>query len=197
LRHKLSILLFLLACFLGTNPTLWGQTANAVQGIRGYLDPRTGEFHPLPQPARPESDAEAAAASTCAASPCTGKFVVNFTITVDSTIVSTAVISCGVSATVSDEGGIGNLILETAAVGVARGSGSTVKCTVNLPYSWNLLSVATDTVRLTYTINVPAEPATASALLPSRTSSQEISPGTSIKIPASGSTTTETVTATI
>jgi len=195
--HKLSTFLLLSACLLGMNPTLWGQNTNRVE-IRGYLDPRTGEFHPLPQPVRPGSDAEPAATPTCtAASPCTGKFEVSFTITVDSTIASTAVISCSVSAVVEDDDGIGNLIGETAAVGVTRGTASTVSCTVDIPYSWILLSPASDTVKLTYVINVPGEAATATALLPSRVSSQEVSPGTTFRIPATGSTTTFVVHATI
>jgi hypothetical protein len=197
LSRRLSTVLSLFACLLGVNLSLWGQSPNAVQRIPGYLDPRTGEFHMMPQSARSEPEPDATTPTTCTASPCTGTYAVTFTITVDSTLAATDEISCNVSASVLDDGGL-NAVIDSASVGVARGSGKTVTCTVNIPYSWNLLSPTTDTVRLGYVINAPAEPASASALLPSRTSSQQVNkPGTTLMVPISGATTKFTVDATI
>ncbi|HEY6372114.1 MAG TPA: hypothetical protein VIX37_16175 [Candidatus Sulfotelmatobacter sp.] len=120
-----------------------------------------------------------------------GKFVVNFTVTVSSAISTSAKIACAVAASLEDVSTL-NFILENAEVAATR-TGSTATCTVDIPYSWKLGSGSTDKVTLTYQIIAPIE-ATGSSLLPSRLSEQTI--GT-ISVPANGSTTTETVTATI
>jgi hypothetical protein len=165
--------------------SLWGQTAP--HGIRGYLDARTGTFHMLPSAA---SDETVSATTTTFA----GKFIFSFTITVDATISSTAKIACSASATVEDNitGGNPNFILEEASA-LATRSGSTATCTVNIPYSWNLATGSSDKVMLAYTISAPAE-ASASASLPSRLS--EVEDFATIAVPTTGTTTTETVTAT-
>ena len=50
--RQLPILLGVLACFLGINVSAWSQNTPTVNGIRGYLDPRTGAFRPVfPLPA--------------------------------------------------------------------------------------------------------------------------------------------------
>lgn len=184
MSHKLLTLAVLCACFLGMNATLWGQNAAAAHGILGYLDPQTGVFHTLPGPAT--QDAEPPATSVFA-----GKFVVNFTITVSSTLATSVKIACGVTASLQDTATL-NFITENAMV-VATRAGSTATCTVTIPYSWTLGSATTDRVMLSYQISAPVE-ATATTILPSRTSLQSI--GT-IAVPANGATTTETVTATI
>jgi len=185
--HKLSILFLVVACSLGLNVSLWGQSAAAAHGIRGYLDPQTGVFHTMPHPAM-QDDAEAPALTSFS-----GKIVTTFTITVDSTIAATAKIGCEVDASVEDIGS-GNFISESAAVAVARGSGSTVTCTVTIPYTWKLATASTDSIALSYTITSPVAVATAAAEFPLRISSQSLP---TIKVPATGTTTTETVTATI
>jgi len=63
---------------------------------------------------------------------------------------------------------------------------------VNIPYSWNLASASTDKVTLTYSIEAPVE-ATATTAFPQRMSTQSLA---TIAVPTSGTTTTETVTAT-
>jgi len=68
----------------------------------------------------------------------TGKFVVNFTITVASTLPTTDVSACGVTASLLDVGSTFE-ILESATFAATR-SGSTAKFTVTIPYSWTLLS---------------------------------------------------------
>lgn len=188
LSHKLSTILVVCACFLGMNLSLWGQNAAASHGILGYLDPRTGVFHSIPHPEVQDAEAEAPALTTFG-----GKFVATFTITVSSTIASTAKIGCEVSAVLSDAGS-GNFIQEGAGSAVTRGTGSTVTCTVNLPYSWKLATGSTDMVSLSYSIQAPVAISTAAGEFPNRVSSQSL--GT-IKVPANGTTTNETITATI
>lgn len=181
--NRLCSLLCVCACLMGFNTTLWGQSAPTVNGIRGYLDPRTGIFHPLAQMAPQD---EEPSTSTFA-----GKFVFNFTITISSTISTSVKIACAANATLEDTATL-NLILESAEVTATR-SGSTATCTVDIPYSWKLGSAPTDKVTLTYQIVAPVE-ATGSSVLPSRLSEQTVGV---ISVPANGSTTTETITATI
>jgi len=187
--HKLSTLCLFIVCMLGTTVSLWGQDAAAVRGIRGYLDPRTGLFHAAPQLAAPDLEAAAAPATTTV----TGKFVVNFTITVDSTIASTNKIACNVTASLDDIS-TANLIVEEAGTAVTRGTGTTVTCSVTIPYSWKLGSASTDTVGLSYQIISPIEASTPAGTYPLRISQQSI--GT-FKVPTTGTTTTEAVAATI
>ena len=181
--HRLSTLLVVCMFFLGMTVSLWGQSGSAVNGIRGYLDPRTGIFHSMPQAATQEGEPST---TTFA-----GKLVFDFTITVSSSISSSAKIACEAGASLEDTATL-NFILESAQV-LATRSGSTATCTVTIPYSWKLGSGSSDKVTLTYQITVPVE-ATGSSVLPSRFSEQTVGV---ISVPANGSTTTETVTATI
>ena len=139
--HRTCVLLGVFACFLGLNINLWSQSIPAVNGIRGYLDPRTGIFHSIPLPDLQEADVPPPATFG-------GKFVFNFTITVSSTLASTAKILCEASASTEDAATL-NFITETASVTATR-SGSTATCTVTIPYSWNLTSSSSDKVSLTY-----------------------------------------------
>jgi hypothetical protein len=126
----------------------------------------------------------------------TGKIVVNFSITVDASISPTANIACQASAEVSDgAAGAKNLIHETATV-LATRSGSTATCTVDIPYSWNLVTPTTDKVVLGYQITAPVEVPTGSvtSTLPARVSEQPRY--AAIPVPLSGSTTTEDLTVT-
>jgi len=186
-NHKLSTFCLLFACLLGMNASLWGQNAAAVHGIRGYLDPQTGAFHTLPHPELQED------AAPIATTTFTGKIVVNFTITIDSAIASTNKIGCQVDAALEDAGTV-NFIAESAASAVTRGTATTVACSVTIPYSWKLATASTDMITLTYTITSPVEVGTVAAEFPLRVSSQSLP---TIKVPSSGTTTTETVTATI
>jgi hypothetical protein len=98
-----------------------------------------------------------------------------------------------VDASLSD-GTSGNFISESGASAVARGSASTVTCKVTIPYSWKLASGGTDMISMSYTITSPVAISTAAAEFPLRISSQSIG---SIKVPVTGTTTNETVAATI
>jgi hypothetical protein len=184
-KHKLSILSVLFVGFFVMSTLAWGQQSTAPRGIRGYLDPQTGVFHTLPaaQPADDDADRTVTVVG--------GKFVVNFTITVDSTIASTTKIGCNVEATLADST---NFITEQAGTAVTRGSATTVACSVTIPYSWKLSTASTDEVSLTYTITSPTEISTATLEYPLRISTQSIA---TIKVPANGATTTEAVAATI
>jgi hypothetical protein len=188
--YKLSTLCLLFACVVGTSASLFGQDAETVHGIPGYLNPKTGAFHPMPQASTIDpTDAAAAVALTTFS----GKIVVNFTITVSSTIASTNKIACSVSAFLSDIGSA-NTITEQAANAVTRGTATTVACSVSIPYSWKLASATTDTIGLSWSIQSPVEVATPAAAFPTRLSSQTLG---SIKVPTTGTTTTMAVTATI
>jgi hypothetical protein len=186
-NHKLSTYFLMFACFLGMNVSLWGQSAAAKHGIRGYLDPQTGAFHTMPHPDL-QDGAEPPATTTF-----TGKIVVTFTITVSSTIASTTKIGCALDADVEDLG-TGNFISESAASAVVRGSGTTVTCKTTIPYSWNLATQSTDMVNMSYSLTSPVAIATAAGEFPLRSSSQSIP---AIKVPASGTTTTIAIAATM
>lgn len=185
MKHKFSIFSVLLVGLFAMSASLWGQNSATPRGIRGYLDPQTGVFHALPTPQVEDDDADRTVTTVG------GKFVVNFTITVDSTIASTTKIGCNVEASFADST---NFITEQAGTAVTRGSGTTVTCSVTIPYSWKLSTASTDMVGLTYTITSPTEISTATLEYPLRISTQSIA---TIKVPANGATTTETVTATI
>jgi hypothetical protein len=74
-------------------------------------------------------------------------------------------------------------IIETSTA-KATVSGSTAKCTVNIPYSWPLASPSTDTIGLSYGIGVTGTRITSKTL-------------PRIKVPANGAITTEAISATI
>lgn len=118
----------------------------------------------------------------------TGKFVYNFTISVKSTIPASQVIECLGSASVFDTSG--RTMEESAGVAATRGA-STAACTVTIPYSWPLAGAGTDMVNLSFTINTPVSGPSG---LPNRLSTQGFA---TIHVPPSGSTTTETISATI
>ncbi len=122
-----------------------------------------------------------------------GKFVVKFTITVNSAIAATNKIACTVSASVLDAGTANN-INETAGNSVVRGSGSTVVCTATLPYSWSLATGTIDKVNLSYIIQAPVLVGTGGSAYPIRLSGQSIG---SISVPANGTTTNYSLTPTI
>lgn len=184
MSQRIVTLVSILACVLAINLSVFAQDAAATHGILGYLDPKTGAFHLLPA----LQDAEPPATTTV-----TGKIVANFTITVDSTIASTTKIGCNISAALLDVS-TANSIIEEAGSAVARGTGTTVTCTATIPYSWKLGSVSTDKISLSYSIQSPVAITSGAALYPNRLSSQSLG---SIAVPANGTTTTETIAATI
>lgn len=141
------------------------------------------------------SDAVVAATTT----PVTGKFVANFTIKLVTAVPSGSEVVCALSASTDEISStthlLTNEIFETAGT-KATVSGSTATCTVTIPYSWYLTTSSSDTVALSYTL----EMANASAPLAnplSRYSSQFVPGAGAIKVPANGTTTTYTIGATL
>jgi hypothetical protein len=174
--------LLLVACVL---PMHAQQTTRRTPGIPGYLDARGG-FHVLPPMIDDTNNADIDAVTTF-----NGTFVVNFTITLTSSIPTADKISCLATATVFDTAST-NTIEETAAVAATR-TGTTATCKVTIPYSWQLASGTTDQVQLTYEISAPGILTTTNGL-PLRTSLGGLG---HIAVPKNGTTTTETVVATI
>jgi hypothetical protein len=123
----------------------------------------------------------------------TGSIVVNFTVTVSSAIASTTPIGCLAVASLVDTGTT-NRIVEVGGTAVTRGTGTTVACSVTIPYSWGLTSAATDTVSVSYSVLSPAGFSTPAGEFPER---EHSTPLAKIKVPATGTTSTFTVTARI
>jgi hypothetical protein len=119
----------------------------------------------------------------------TGKFVVNFTITISSSVPTSTTIACSVGVVVIDVAGD---LSEDLSVTATR-NGSTATCSVTLPYSWSL-TAATDTVFVSYDVSAPPQPLTSTSTYPRRYTAHPIS---KITVPTSGSTTTYAVTPTI
>ena len=116
-----------------------------------------------------------------------GTFVFKITIMVKSALPTSDVIECIGSASTFD---VGRAISESAGVAAAR-AGGIATCTVMLPYAWSLNNSSTDMVSPSYSIQVPVS---GTAALPNRFSTQTLVP---IHVPPGGSTTTETISATI
>lgn len=177
----------LLVCLLATGASFWGQNTAAPFGVQGYLNPRTGVFHSI------RHHVLLAAAAPAATTTYTGTIVVNFTITVSSAIARTAQIGCVASASLVDAG-TDSGIVEVAGAAVARGTGSTVTCSATIPYSWNLASANLDTVELAYSVTSSVDFSAPAGEWPHRGGAQSLG---SIGVPASGTTTTRTVSARI
>ena len=135
-----------------------------------------------------------------ATSPTTGKFVFTFTLTVSSTLPKNGVISCRGSAGVS-ESSSGQSIQQDAH-GIATLSGGKWTCVATMPYSWTLATPTSDTVFLSYAVEmadgfqVTATNGTATLVFPNSINkvNQNLK---SIAVPLNGSTTNEAVSATI
>lgn len=165
-------------CLLGLSITGWSQSQNrtSVPGIPGYLDARTGTFRPMPQ--QIESPDEVPA------NPITGKFVLNLTVTLQSTFPSTEVYSCGLSTEALDVS-TSLFFLDDAEVS-AKKSGNTLTCAITLPYSWALTNAGQDMVTITYTVSA----SNGTAVLPTRLANHGVA---TIKVPPNGTTTTYTL----
>lgn len=177
--------LFVLALAIVGITTSLGLRNQAAAAGSGLVLPAPGTVRTYPQPMNHQQMYYNPLALTTFG----GKFVYNFTITVKSTLPVADVIVCNGTASFFDTSG--KTIEESASVAAAR-AGGTATCSVTIPYSWALAGGSTDMVSLAYTISVP-EPGTGMAL-PQRLSTQGIA---SIHVPANGSTTTETIAATI
>jgi hypothetical protein len=177
-----KLLLLCFSCVL-VAPAVWGQTANvpAKPGILGYLDPHTGAFRPIPTAA--EDDSELPAAVTF-----TGTVTLKITITLKTTGLTN--ISCTESVSVLDNITNPRSFEELDTV-AATGTGSTWTCSLSMPYSWSLLTQASDTMNTSYSVSG----LTGTTGLPSRSSS--LSPVDSRKVPANGATTALTAAVTL
>ena len=185
---KASSIVLGIACLCFSQLTLsQNPTKTGFYGIPGYFDPASGAFSPFNQPLVTENSLSAAAAS-----PSTGKFVVNFTIAIRSSIPTAYPISCDVAAYTTEIDASYNVSMfnESASVVATRVSATSATCTVTIPYSWPLLSPSTDKVSLSYSISTQG---TTNALS-SRTSNLSIG---KIAVPANNATTTKTVSAVI
>ncbi len=131
----------------------------------------------------------AAGPDTPSTSPTTGKLDVTFNITLRTSLPSSAVIGCEVTATVSGDEGTFREVFATAGTR----SGSTATCDVWFYYSWLLLHPASDTINLTYEVGVPPE-GTGTPTLPYRDSVQS---GSITPVPANGTITRITVDTTL
>lgn len=181
---KLTKVLFAITCLLGLVAGGFAQTTDAAQSHRtfGYVDSRTGLFHPLSRAV----DESVLASIT----PTTGKFVFNITINVASTLPTNAVIVCEVGAATADatSGEFSNSVIQTATR-----SGSTATCPITMNYSWDLASPTKDPVDLTLTVTATV------GTVGSASFYQETfdNPPIATKVPANGATTTETINTTI
>lgn len=189
------IVLFLALLLLGLAPFGFGQFGNQSHTSHrtlGYYDPATGAFEPL----RPDMDADTAPLVAAT----TGTLVFKFTITVDSIVPKNGVVGCSADASVSDASGF--FADEHGSTVATHLSGKTYSCTVTIPYSWTLTSASTDKIsmsvssQLIYGYQATATNGTGIVVDPvaQRTTNQAL--GT-IKVPASGLTTNETVNLTI
>jgi len=172
------------AGFLALAAGSFAQTAASQESAAtfGYMDAKTGMFHSL---SRPLPSAE-----TPAVTPTTGKFVFNVTITISSALPANAVITCLAAGGVADAT-TGEF---TNVAGVAaKKAGTTATCALNIPYSWDLGSPAKDIVAFDLTVQAT------SGTLGSAAFYEEVftAPGITLKVPANGATTTETIATTI
>jgi hypothetical protein len=149
----------------------------------GYVDGKTGLFHPL---TRTPLSEEAAASIT----PTTGTFVFNVTITVSSKLPTTAVISCGVSGGVDDTlTGFFSNYVEIAA----KRTGNTATCTLTVPYSWDLGQPTKDVVDMDLSVDASAGSYGTSGYYQEDFSA----PAITMAVPANGATTTKNISTTI
>ena len=187
-RTRISGIVLVCICFAVLTQSAWGQFRTQNRALPGHLN--NGAAKPTPNAVEDNPDVGQAALTTFG-----GTFVFKISITVKSTNLGTDTIACSAGLNLIDEN-LSTFIVtgtweEEAGVAAIR-SGGTATCTVNIPYSWSLANGGTDTVNPSYVIQVPG--ASANPPLPNRLNSHSLS---SMHVPANGSTTTITVTATI
>jgi hypothetical protein len=157
----------------------------------GYYNSETGLFEPLRSATQDLAEP--------AVTPTTGTLIYKFTITLKSPLPKNALVLCSAGGDIvetgfsADEQGLGIATLE---------SGDTYTCSVSMPYSWQLKTASTDKIILSYkaqtyeALQVTAANGTGTIVTSTagRVSSQTIA---EIPVPASGATTTETVSVTL
>jgi hypothetical protein len=134
------------------------------------------------------------------AGPTTGKFVFTFTITASSALPKNGVIGCKASASVNESSSGQNI--QQDAHGIATLSNGKWTCIATMPYSWSLANPTSDTVFLSYVVEmdyglqVTAANGTSTVVVPLTVDkvNQNLK---SIPVPLNGSTTNEAISATI
>ena len=187
-RDRISGMILVCICFALLTQPAWGQVGTRSRVQSGHFT--NGTAKPTPNAVEDNPDVGQAALTTFG-----GSFVFKFTIAVKSTNLGTDTIGCSADLEVIDEN-MTTFVLtgvhsEEDAVAATRGTG-TATCTVTIPYSWALANGSTDMVNLSYAIEAPAS--TSNPPLPNRISTHSLP---SMHVPANGTTTTVTVTATI
>ena len=173
---RITKLLLICICCLGIAvPTLWGQAASGqtMNGILGYLDPRTGAFRAVPATV---DDSDSLPAATVVG----GTVTLTITITVKTTGLTN--FTCSASVTTLD-GTISPTVYSETNTVAATGTGATRTCKLSIPYPWSLTSQTTDNMTTGYTVVAT----TGTAGLPQRTSTR--SPLDTRKVPANGTIT--------
>jgi hypothetical protein len=132
--------------------------------------------------------------------PTTGTIVFNFTITAAS-VPTHGVVSCRGSASVNESSSGQNI--QQDAHGVATLSNGKWICKATMPYSWMLATPGSDTVFLNYSVEtdyglqVTATNGTSTVVVPFTVDKVNQSLKSISPVPLNGSTTTETITASI
>jgi hypothetical protein len=151
MRNKIYTILLVCACLLvGGVQSLWSQSALVGQGIPGYLDPRTGAFHPA-QPQDAAGDDENAV--TPALTTYTGVLQTTLKFAVKSKLPAGA-ITCELSAGTIDNG---TPIYDIGSA-VATVTAGQATCTPKFTYGWSLVNGSTDNVAFEYGIYGPQQP---------------------------------------
>jgi hypothetical protein len=182
-----KLLLICICCLLAVS-TVWGQSANsqAKPGILGYLDPHTGAFRPIAPPVD-----EAAVIEPPAVTVFGGTINVTITVTVKSVGITNVI--CSIDTFVTDNllSGTPRSFAESNSV-VATGTGATRTCKLSIPYSWGLVTQASDSMTTGYGV---VGAASATGAPPTRSSG--LTPLDTRKVPANGTITTLTAAVTI
>ncbi len=181
--------LICITCFLtalaanGQSGSAQTSSDQSESGILGYMNPRTRAFHPLPQAA--DNAIEPPALTTF-----TGTVKLTITITVKSAGITN--LNC-VLAVGADDGPLGSTrSFSEFDLVAATGTGTTRTCTLSVPYSWGLATQSSDTMNTDYEVGnnvlLTTKPPTRTSLL---------IPVDKRKVPANGTITTLTASATI
>jgi hypothetical protein len=106
------------------------------RGILGYLDSKTGAFHPVDSNAPPSANLTTVA----------GTIVVNFKLTIKSTLAKKGKITCGVTANVEDLVVKPFFVAFDSETATSKVTGNS--CTVTIPYAFHLANPTGDTLSL-------------------------------------------------
>jgi hypothetical protein len=149
-----TILLVCVCLIVGGMQSLWSQSVVVGQGIPGYLDPRTGAFHPAQPQAAAGDDENAAAARTTH----TGSLQTTLKFAVKSKLPAGPIV-CVLVAEVLDinksTGVISGAFSEFGSA-IATVTAGQATCSPKFTYGWTLVNDAG--VSFIYQINGPPQP---------------------------------------